>query len=257
MTNERYQCIAISGVLITFFAALMPSFSINAKAASEQLLQQSASHIGNLKSQQVTITQLDSSIQSVREDARSVEHDIRLQQRYQYELEKQISDLSIAYRSLDDELDNIRNTKLNLRPLMENMAVTLKRLVEFDLPFRRATRIANIEQLMKQLSDPAINDTQKLEHIFLAYQAEQELSYQVETWQGRLSKDQQVTFLRIGRLSYYYVNLEGNNGSRWLKDSGWVPMSPKELTLVTSAIAQLNNRAENSILFVPREEVSS
>ena len=257
MKNKRYQSVVIANAFLIFLSALMLPFSINAKSKSDQLLQESATHIGNIESQQVTITQLDSRLQSLRDDARSVEHDIRLQQRYQSELEKQINDLNIAYQSLDGELDNIRHTRLNLRPLMEDMATTLKRLVELDLPFRRATRITKIEQLMNKLDDPTINDAEKLEHIFLAYQAELSLSYQVKTWQGRVSNDQQVTFLRIGRLSYYYLNLEGSNGAQWVKDSGWQPLSSKEIILVTNAINQLNKSTNNSILVVPREEVSS
>lgn len=86
----------------------------------------------HLRSKKVEI--IDDQTQLQREVVRNLDHEIRLQSRYQQQLTKQLQQLENAIQNLDGKMENIRQTKVNLYPLLEQMTTTLKELVLADIP---------------------------------------------------------------------------------------------------------------------------
>ncbi|KAB0303416.1 DUF3450 domain-containing protein [Vibrio fortis] len=229
--------------------------NVFAESITNQKIQEQVGHIESTSAIQARIESIDDQAQLQRETARSLDHEIRLQSRYQAQLTNQLIQLQNVINGLDVEMDNIRQTKVSLYPLLEQMTETLTELVLADLPFDRQTRLKRINQLNDNLLDPQLSDAEKLERILIAYQTEIQFGTEVKTWFGRLTADQEVQYLRVGRLGYYYLSLDSSLAGVWRpKQQVWATLSSEQTKQVNQAITALNSGNTYPLLTLPKAQ---
>ena len=134
---------------------------------------------------QLKIESLDDTLQQMNGEARQLSHEIRLQSKYHQQLENQLVQLQKSFIELDNELDSIRQIKINLQPLLLEMFNGLQDLVNADLPFQIQKRKQRLDSLHEMLMNSALSDAHKLERLLIAYQTEISFGNRVSVWQDR------------------------------------------------------------------------
>lgn len=117
--------------------------------------------------------------------------------------------------NINDQLERLEETNRNVVPLMIEMAETLPRLVEADVPFRVEERMNRAQTLIDALDRSDVTTSEKFRRILEAYQSEIELGRTTEGYRGQLPTGQRVDFLRIGRTLLFYQSLDGSETGWW------------------------------------------
>lgn len=201
---------------------------------------------------QLKIESLDDNLQKMSDEARQLSHEIRLQSKYQQQLKNQLAQLQQSFTELDDELDSIRKIKINLQPLLLEMFNGLQDLVHADLPFQIQKRKQRLDSLHETLMNSALSDAHKLERLLIAYQTEISFGNRVSVWQDRLNEKQEVIFLSVGRIGYYYLSLDGSMGAVWKENLGWKHLNKPQTKQLSLAITKAKNTVTPSLLTIPK-----
>tara|TARA_R110002050_G_scaffold9504_1_gene33165 strand:+ start:313155 stop:313922 length:768 start_codon:yes stop_codon:yes gene_type:complete len=141
---------------------------------------------------------------------------------YNDQLDKLVSSQQKELDSINVQLRNIESTQRDIVPLMLKMIDTMTQFVALDLPFlpkERQTRIVQLQTLMERAD---VTIAEKYRRILEAYQVETEYGRTIEAYRDELTVDdvtRTVDFLRIGRVSLYYLTLDGLEAGMW--DKGW------------------------------------
>jgi hypothetical protein len=135
------------------------------------------------------------------------------------------------------------------------MIDVMAQFVELDLPFlpeERQTRIAQLQTLMER-ADVTISE--KYRRILEAYQVETEYGRTIEAYQGELSGEEKartVDFLRIGRVSLYYLSLDGREVGMWNnKTHAWMVLDNAYRQSVEQAIKVARKQLPPDLLTLP------
>jgi hypothetical protein len=141
---------------------------------------------------------------------------------YNEQLDKLVLSQQEEMTSINSQLVNIETTQREIVPLMLKMIDVIAEFVALDIPFlpeERAFRIAALQDLMERAD---VSLAEKYRRILEAYQVETEYGRTIEAYQGDLvlnDETRTVDFLRIGRVSVYYLTLDGQEAGIW--DNGW------------------------------------
>ncbi|MDH5591622.1 MAG: DUF3450 domain-containing protein, partial [Gammaproteobacteria bacterium] len=156
---------------------------------------------------------------------------------YNDQLDRLVSSQKKELDSIDIQLRNIESTQRDIVPLMLKMIDAMAQFVELDIPFlpdERQDRVVQLKTLMER-SDVTI--AEKYRRILEAYQVETEYGRTIEAYQGDLTMadaTRTVEFLRIGRVSLYYLTLDGQEVGMW--DQQWKQLDDDYREPVAKAI---------------------
>lgn len=92
---------------------------------------------------------------------------------YTNQLEKQTAQQQQLLASLEKSMANVRETRMELTPLMQQMVQVLTLFVEQDTPFLWQERQLRLTELKRLLANPNISIADKYRRILEAYQIEQ------------------------------------------------------------------------------------
>lgn len=141
---------------------------------------------------------------------------------YNDQLDKLVSSQQKELESINLQLQNIESTQRDIVPLMLKMIDTMAQFVALDLPFLPKEREARVTQLQTLMERADISIAEKYRRILEAYQVETEYGRTIESYRDELTVDgatRTVDFLRIGRVSLYYLTLDGLEAGVW--NHGW------------------------------------
>ncbi|MDC9725808.1 MAG: DUF3450 domain-containing protein [Gammaproteobacteria bacterium] len=137
---------------------------------------------------------------------------------YNDQLNKLVVSQKSELDSIDVQLRNIETTQRDIVPLMLKMIDTMAQFVELDVPFLPDERQERVIQLQTLMERADVTLAEKYRRILEAYQVETEYGRTIEAYQGELTVDgnsRTVDFLRIGRVSLYYLTLDGLEAGIW------------------------------------------
>lgn len=168
---------------------------------------------------QAQINEVVDETESLVSDYRVVLGEIDSLQIYNEMLEKTVNSQEAEIANINQQLENLEQTNRDVVPLMIEMAETLPRLVEADIPFRVDERKQRAEVLIDALDRADVTTSEKFRRILEAYQSEIELGRTTEGYRGQLPDGQRVDFLRIGRTLLFYQSLDGTETGWWNPNS--------------------------------------
>lgn len=194
-----------------------------AQAASAQVLDrsiQTEEQIARDAAQvQAQINQVADETESLVNDYRIVLGEIDSLRIYNEMLQETVNSQETEIDNITNQLENLEQTNRDVVPLMIEMAETLPRLVEADVPFRVEERRQRAESLINALDRADVTTSEKFRRILEAYQSEIELGRTTEGYRGQLPDGQRVDFLRIGRTLLFYQSLDGTETGWWNPNS--------------------------------------
>jgi len=137
---------------------------------------------------------------------------------YNDQLDKLVISQQNELESIDLQLRNIETTQRDIVPLMLKMIEVMAQFVELDIPFLPEERQARVVQLQTLMERADVTISEKYRRILEAYQVETEYGRTIEAYQDELTigeETRSVDFLRIGRVSLYYMTLDGLEVGMW------------------------------------------
>ncbi|HMB38489.1 MAG TPA: DUF3450 domain-containing protein [Wenzhouxiangellaceae bacterium] len=176
---------------------------------TEEQLARSAAQV------QARINQVADETESLVNDYRVVLGKIESLRIYNGMLQETVDSQEREIENINNQLTNLEQTNRDVVPLMIEMASTLPRLVQVDVPFRVDERLARADTLIDALDRADVTTSEKFRRILEAYISEIELGRTTEGYRGQLPDGQRVDFLRIGRTLLFYQSLDGTETGWW------------------------------------------
>ena len=123
-----------------------------------------------------------------------------------------------------------RKVREGLEPYLENdVLVRLEKYIVSDMPFYEAVRTQGIKDIKNTLNDPHSNLSEKLRQILSVLEIEANYGKEVGTSNVTLKidgKETDVSALRFGRVTMFYISLDGKKIGWWNnKSRSWEPLS--------------------------------
>jgi DNA polymerase II small subunit/DNA polymerase delta subunit B len=141
-------------------------------------------------------------------------------------LDYQIQKYSNYIKRLNREIELLNTKKLEARkvreglePYLENeVLVRLKTYIASDLPFYETVRVQGVEDAKSTMNDPHSSLAEKLRQVLSILEIEADYGKEVGTSDVTLiidGRETEVTVLRFGRVSMFYISLDGKKTGWW------------------------------------------
>jgi hypothetical protein len=171
---------------------------------------------------------------------------------YNDQLDKLVSSQQQELDSINVQLRNIESTQRDIVPLMLKMIDTMEQFVALDLPFLPKERQARVIQLQTLMERADVTIAEKYRRILEAYQVETEYGRTIEAYRDELTVDDMtrtVDFLRIGRVSLYYLTLDGLEAGIW--NDGWQVLPNEYRQPISQALKVAMKQLPPDLLVLP------
>ena len=182
-----------------------------------------------------------------------------IRDRYNDQLEILIDRQERKMIRIEKDIASISSLTRSVMPLMFKMIDALDNFVELDVPFLINERRQRISGLRNLMNNPEASPAEKYRKISEAYEIENEYGRTIEAYTGKVSPDDDrtVNFLRIGRNSYIYQTLDGDEAAVWSrKNNGWKKLGGSYRTPIQMGIRIANEQAAPDLMVVPLEITS-
>ena len=209
---------------------------------------------------QRNITELDEKTSETVAEYRALLRENAVLTAYTSQLEKQVMQQQQLLIGLDKNMASVRETRMELTPLLQQMVQVLTVFVEQDIPFLWQERQLRLAELARLLDNPNISVADKYRRILEAYQIETEYGDTIETWQAQLpltEVDKTVQLIRVGRVALYYLTPDHNTAGYWDNSSRtWLTLPASWLPRVRQAYGVANNKVVPTLLALPLLEAA-
>ena len=174
-------------------------------------------------------------------------------QLYVRQLEATIDQQLERKKLLSEQLERLDRTREQLIPMLVRMVDGLEQFVALDMPFLSDERNARIERLRRTLSDPQVPVSEQYRRVFEAYQVEANYGRSLEAWRGPLSGDSQIVdYLRIGRMAWYYLSLDGQSAWQWNRgQERWDAVPSGQVSAIRKGLRVASEQAAPELLPLP------
>lgn len=174
---------------------------------------------------------------------------------YNTQMQKQIDNQLGELTALANSIEQVSIIERQISPLMTRMIDTLETFVSLDVPFlpeERSTRIANLKSMLER-ADIAVSE--KFRRVLEAYQVEVDYGRTIEAYTGLLDVDgseQNVDFLRIGRVSFIYQTRDGSMMGLWdTKTKAWTALPASYRTDINKGLRIARKQLAPDLVVVP------
>jgi len=171
-------------------------------------------------------------------------------------LQRQIDNQEMEKTALTESMESVALIERQIVPMMTRMIDSMEEFIELDTPFlmkERRDRIARLREMMER-SD--VTAAEKFRRVIEGYQIENDYGRTIEAYSGTVEIDgnqQEVDFLRIGRVSLSYQSIGGNYTGAWDPESrSFVAIPPESYkTQVAQGIRVARKQVAPDLLVVP------
>jgi len=133
-------------------------------------------------------------------------------------LQRQVNNQEAEKVALNESMDGVALIERQIVPTMTRMLDSLEEFIELDTPFLMKERRARLERLRGMLERSDVSAAEKFRRVIEAYQIENDYGRTIEAYKGSVAIDgneQEVDFLRIGRVSLSYQSIGGKYTGAW------------------------------------------
>ena len=172
---------------------------------------------------------------------------------YNDQLDKLVVSQQKELDSINIQLRNIETTQRDIVPLMLNMIDAMSQFVSLDIPFLPDERHARVTQLQTLMERADVSLAEKYRRILEAYQVETEYGRTIEAYRAELTEKDNtrtVDFLRIGRVSLYYLTLDGTEAGIW-NNGSWQVLPSEYRQPISEALKVAMKQLPPDLLVLP------
>jgi hypothetical protein len=202
-----------------------------------------------LQATQKTIDKADDTITQMLGEYKTTRKEIDNYRIYNGQLEEIVASQADELKLLENDIDKIEATGLEIMPLMQRMIDGLAQFIASDYPFlpeERSDRIARLNASMKRAD---LSIAAKYRQILEAYQIEIDYGNTLEAYEGDLDP-KKVVFLKIGRIGLYYLSLDKEQCAAWdPAQQSWQPLEDMDYKLSIAKAIKIAKKQRAPELF--------
>lgn len=178
-------------------------------------------------------------------------------------LDYQNQKYSIYIDRLNQQIELLKSKKLEARKVREGLEpylekevlVRLEKYIASDLPFYKAVRIQGVKDAKNTMNDPEGTLAEKLCQVLSVLDIEANYGKDVGTSDVTLEidgRETDVTILRFGRVSMFYISLDGKKIGWWNdQKKAWEPLQKKYRREVDRALQMAKRERKTELINIP------
>jgi hypothetical protein len=201
---------------------------------------------------QARIDAADDESRQLLQELRRLETDTRRTAAYNAELEPIIARQEEMLSQRLAALESAQATRETLPALTRALVERLDRWIGSDMPFLQDQRRARVHSLETMLTDPELDDDERLDRTLSAWRAELDYGREIDAWRGMLDGEREVDFLRLGRIGLYYLSIDGREGGVWrVQEQDWQLLDDAARREVQKGLHMARDRRAPELLTLP------
>lgn len=211
------------GALLVCLALLGSAQAVAQDEGRQALLEESAEAQQSQAQLQQKIDAADDATREALRELRRTEREARRLEAYNEELARQVEEQGRTVERRQRAIEQFANAGERLPVLTRQLVTRLERLVAADMPFLHDERQARLASLDQMLDSGEMSAADKLDRVLAAWRSELDYGREVDAWHGSLSQgdaEREVDYLRLGRLGWYYLTPDGQQGGVWRSGEG-------------------------------------
>ncbi|RUO68413.1 DUF3450 domain-containing protein [Idiomarina ramblicola] len=246
--------------LITSVGALAVAILIAAPAQSQQdklepVVDQASSINESARQSQLTIDQISDDMQERLQQYKRIMKEIDGLNVYTAQIEQQIGSQESEKQDISNSIDQVSYVERQITPLMLRMIDSLESFVELDVPFLQTERSERLQHLNDLMERANVDVSEKFRRVMEAYQIEADYGRNIEAYTAEHEingQQQDVTYLRIGRVALIYKTRDGQHLGLWdQEERSWQELDSKHLPAVEEAIRIARKQLAPDLLMMP------
>ncbi|MBA6350212.1 MULTISPECIES: DUF3450 domain-containing protein [unclassified Colwellia] len=254
LSKIAQACLLLSLSTTSLISDATPTLADNDKQLSQVVdagkeINQSAS-----QSQQ-RVNAINEQIQTKSQHFKTINKEIDGLTVYNQQMKTQVANQLKELDQIAVSMEQVSIIERQVSPLMARMIETLANFITLDVQFlttERNKRIADLHSMMER-ADVAISE--KFRRVLAAYQIEVDYGRTIEAYSGLIDIDgseQNVDFLRIGRVSLVYQTRDGQKLGLWDNASkSWQPLSAQYRLDINKGLRIARKQLAPDLIIVP------
>lgn len=171
-------------------------------------------------------------------------------------LQRQIDNQEREKAELATSMSNVALIERQIIPMMTRMIDSMEQFIQLDTPFLMDERRERVERLRNMMERSDVTAAEKFRRVIEGYQIENDYGRTIEAYRGSVEIDgnqQEVDFLRIGRISLNYQSVGGQHTGTWDNQAGeFIELPPEKYKKqVAHGIRVARKQIAPDLLIVP------
>jgi uncharacterized protein (DUF885 family) len=254
LSKIAQACLILSLSTTSLISHATPSAINNDKQLSQVV--DAGTQINQSASQsQQRVNTINEQIQTKLQQFKTINKEIDGLTVYNQQMNTQVANQLKELDQIAVSMEQVSIIERQISPLMARMIETLENFVALDVQFlttERNQRITDLKSMMER-ADVAISE--KFRRVLEAYQVEVDYGRTIEAYTGLIDiegSEQNVDFLRIGRVSLVYQTRDGKKLGLWDNASkSWKPLSAQYRLDINKGLRIARKQLAPDLIIVP------
>lgn len=255
LINRMNKKLLLSAILVATLPITF-STSVFAQATVDQVMQEGEKRADSGAAEQQRVEQIADQTNSLINDYNTLSKVVDGLKTYNTLLQRQVDNQEAEKVALAESMGNVALIERQIIPMMTRMLDSLEQFIQLDTPFLLAERTERLERLRGMMERSDVSSAEKFRRVIEAYQIENDYGRTIEAYKGTVPIDgnqQEVDFLRIGRVSLAYQSVGGAHTGAWDDEArDWVELDASEFkNQVADGLRVARKQVAPDLLVVP------
>lgn len=171
-------------------------------------------------------------------------------------LQRQVDNQEAEKAALAESIDNVALIERQIIPMMTRMLDALEEFIRLDTPFLMKERTERLARLREMMERSDVTSAEKFRRVIEAYQIENDYGRTIEAYKGTVDingTQQEVDFLRVGRVALAYQSVGGQYTGAWDVEEGrYIELPPEKFkTQIAEGLRVARKQIAPDLLVVP------
>jgi len=206
------------GTLIPVLVTAGFSSSVISQVSVDQVIQEGEKRADAGAAEQARIEQIANQTDDLLAEYKTVTKVVDGLMTYNALLQRQVDNQEAEKAALAESIDNVALIERQILPMMTRMIDSLEVFITLDTPFLLKERQDRMERLRGMMERSDVTAAEKFRRVIEAYQIENDYGRTIEAYRGSVDingNQQEVDFLRVGRVSLTYQSVGGIHTGAW------------------------------------------
>jgi hypothetical protein len=253
--NRMNKRLLLSAILVA--ALSVGTFApVIAQVNIDQVIQEGAKRSDAGAAEQKRVEQISNQTDDLLNEYNTVSKVVDGLITYNSLLQRQVNNQEEEKAALSESISNVALIERQIIPMMTRMLDSLEQFIELDTPFLLTERRERLERLRGMMERSDVSSAEKFRRVIEAYQIENDYGRTIEAYKGTVpinGNEQEVDFLRIGRVSLAYQSVGGAHTGTWDKETGgWIELEASEFkNQIADGLRVARKQVAPDLLIVP------